>query len=68
MVEVKINTEYIKLDQFLKWSGVCSCGAEAKELITSGNVLVNENIEIRRGAKLRIGDVIEVEGTKYIIT
>ena len=33
MDEVKISTEFIKLDQFLKWTGVCDTGEDAKFLI-----------------------------------
>lgn len=59
MEKVKIETEYIKLDQFLKWTGVCDNGAEAKILITEGRIKVNGNPEFQRGKKLRIGDIIE---------
>ena len=40
MEEVKISTEFIKLDQFLKWTGVCDTGVDAKFLIIDGNVKV----------------------------
>lgn len=49
MEEVKISTEFIKLDQFLKWTGVCDTGVDAKFFITEGNVKVNGELEIRRG-------------------
>ena len=38
MEEVKISTEFIKLDQFLKWTGICDTGVDAKFFITEGNV------------------------------
>lgn len=62
MEEVKINTDNIKLDQFLKWANVVSTGGEAKELIQSGKVRVNNIIEKRRGLKLKKGDLINIEG------
>jgi ribosome-associated protein len=61
MEKVKITTEYIKLDQFLKWVGVCDNGAEAKALISEGKVKVNGIAEFQRGKKLRIGDRIEYQ-------
>ena len=47
--------EYIKLDQFLKLANVVQTGGEAKVLIQSGQVLVNGQVETRRGRKLRPG-------------
>lgn len=64
MVEIKIDSEYIKLDQFLKLADVASTGGHAKFLILEGLVKLNGEIEIRRGKKIRPGDIIEVEGTK----
>lgn len=62
MQTININTETIKLDQFLKWSNVVSTGGEAKELIQSGMVRVNNKIEKRRGYKLKDGDLVNVDG------
>jgi ribosome-associated protein len=65
MEEVRISTEYIKLDQFLKWAGAVDNGAMAKGFILDGFVKVNGNIEIQRGKKLRNGDIVEFEDKKY---
>lgn len=62
---VEINTEYIKLDQFLKWVGAVDNGAMARGFIVDGFVKVNGNIEIQRGKKLRNGDIVEFENKKY---
>ncbi len=64
---IEINTEYIKLDQFLKWAGAVDNGAMAKGFILDGFVKVNGNIEIQRGKKLRNGDTVEFEDKKYQI-
>jgi len=61
MEKVKISTEYIKLDQFLKFSSITSSGAESKTLISDGLVKVNGNTELQRGKKLRKGDTVELE-------
>ncbi|GAE89253.1 S4 domain-containing protein YaaA [Acetivibrio straminisolvens] len=67
MENVKINTEFIKLDQFLKWTDIVSMGSDAKSLIHSGLVKVNDEVELRRGRKLRVGDIIEVNSKKFQI-
>lgn len=58
--EVKITTEYIKLDQLLKFSGAVSIGSEAKALIAEGKVKVNGEVCLMRGKKLRPGDVVNI--------
>lgn len=67
MEEVKINTEIIKLDSFLKWIGITNQGSEAKFFIKNGEVKVNGNVEIQRGKKLSKGDLIEFNGNEYKI-
>ncbi len=65
MEKHKISTEYIKLDQFLKWVGAVGQGSDAKMLVTDGLVTVNDEVELRRGKKLRPGDIVEFNGIKY---
>ncbi|MDH5078121.1 S4 domain-containing protein YaaA [Clostridium perfringens] len=65
MQEVKINTEFIKLDSFLKWCGAVSLGSEAKMLIMDGEVLVNGEVCTQRGKKLRVDDTVEFNGEIY---
>lgn len=65
MTKVKINTEYIKLDQLLKMVNIAGSGGQAKIMIISGEVKVNNEVEIQRGKKLRQGDIVEVEGQKF---
>ena len=64
---VRINTEFIKLDQFLKWCGACMTGGEASEIIKAGDVLVNGNVETARGKKIRPGDVVSLDGNRYTV-
>jgi len=67
MQEIKISTEFIKLDAFLKWSGIASMGSEAKFYIQNDEVVVNGEVENRRGRKLVPGDVVEFNGDAYKI-
>lgn len=62
MIEISINSEYIKLDQILKLADIASTGGHAKYLISEGYVKLNNNVETQRGKKIRKNDVIEVEG------
>lgn len=57
----------MKLDQFLKWMGVTGSGGQAKVLIRSGAVRVNDETETRRGRKLRTGDRVEVGGRLLVV-
>lgn len=67
MKKIKIDTEYIKLDQFLKFTGVAGNGGEAKMLILAGKAAVNGVTETRRGRKLRPGDSIEINSSKFTV-
>jgi ribosome-associated protein len=62
MREVKIDTDYIKLDQLLKFENIAGTGGEAKNMIRDGRVKVNGSIETARGKKLLKGDIIEAFG------
>ena len=59
--EVKITTEYIKLDQLLKLSGIAESGSMAKEMVLDGIVAVNGEICTMRGKKLRPDDKVSVD-------
>ncbi len=59
---IKITTEYIKLDQLLKFSGIAAIGSEAKSMVLDGIVEVNGEICTMRGKKIREGDVVTVNG------
>ena len=62
--EIKITTDFIKLDSFLKLSGIASTGGHAKIIITGGEVKVNDEICTMRGKKLYSGDIVEFEKEK----
>lgn len=68
--KIKINTKTINLDQFLKWANLVATGGEAKSLIQEGKVVVNGEIEYKRGKKLVEGDKIKLKNANksYIIS
>jgi ribosome-associated protein len=59
---VPIRDESIRLGQFLKLANLVESGAEAKPLIASGAVLVNGEVETRRGRQLVKDDVVTLGG------
>ena len=59
-MDISISTEYIKLDQLLKFTGIAENGADAKFIIMEENVSINGEIETRRGRKIIKGDTVQV--------
>ena len=66
MAEVKISTEFIKLDALLKFASLVGSGGEAKMLIQDGKVLVNGEVCTMRGKKIRSGDTVKLEGGEEV--
>lgn len=64
---IRLRDEYIKLGQALKGAGLVESGVEAKEVITEGFVMVNEETETRRGRKLYAGDRVMFDGEEIRI-
>lgn len=68
MKKINIETDQIRLDQFLKFIAVAQTGGHAKILIKNGEVKVNKKICLQRGKKLTQNDTIEIENEgAYII-
>lgn len=67
MKEILISTEFIILGQLLKFSGIISNGSEAKLFILNNDIFVNDELEKRRGRKLRNKDIIVVNHQKLLI-
>lgn len=62
-----IQGEYITLGQFLKFTQTIAEGGMAKFYLSTHEVLVNGEKEIRRGRKLRPGDLVSLDGVRYEI-
>ncbi|MDE6752724.1 MAG: RNA-binding S4 domain-containing protein [Eubacterium sp.] len=58
---IKINTEFIKLDSLLKFSGLAESGSFAKMMIEENNIRVNGERCTARGKKIRHGDIVSVK-------
>ena len=64
---VKIGTEFIKLQDLLKFAGAVETGGEAKVLIQEGAVTVNGEVCLLRGKKLRPGDRASLDGVTLVV-
>ena len=60
-IKVPIKTEFIKLSQLIKLSGIVGQGSDAKMLVVDGQVTVNGETALERGKKIRVGDIVEVK-------
>ena len=67
-IPVAISTEFIKLQDAMKFANIVYSGGEAKTLIQEGNVLVNGEVCTMRGKKLYNGDKFTFDGQTYLIT
>lgn len=66
-MEIKLKDEFIKLGQALKAAGLVDSGVVAKIVIQDGEVLVNGEVETRRGKKLCGGEVVSFDGQEIRI-
>ncbi len=55
---IRINTEFIKLDSLLKFSGLAQSGSDAKQIIAEGRIKVNGEVCLMRGKKIRPEDTV----------
>ena len=66
-IKIRQNEEFIKIGQALKAVGAVESSVEAKEVIQEGLVLVNGEIDTRKGRKLYEGDLVEFDGIQIKI-
>ena len=67
LIEVPISTEYIKLDQLLKLTGIAETGGHAKEIVLEGVCIVNGEVCTQRGKKLYHGSVVKLDNYRIEI-
>ena len=58
----------IRLDNFVKMTGLVATGGQAKLLIQAGEVTVNGEVETRRRRKLAAGDVVQFDGEQFEVS
>ena len=67
MHTITITTEFIKLQDLLKFANLVATGGEAKERVQAGEVTVNGEICTMRGRKIRPGDDVCFQGEHYTV-
>lgn len=67
-VALELRGEYIELDKLLKATGLADSGGQARALITAGEVTVDGQVELRKTAKMRAGQVVEFRGQRVRVT
>ena len=68
MENIIITTEFIKLQDLLKFANMVGTGGEAKIIIQEGEVKVNGEVCTMRGKKIRPGDVVELDGQQLTVS
>jgi ribosome-associated protein len=66
-MEYKINTEFIELTKLLKLLNIAMTGGHAKIMIENGEIIRNGEIETRKRAKIRPGDILQINDLKISI-
>lgn len=67
MQTVQINKEPVELYKILKFEGLASSGAEAKQMIGEGLVLLNGAVELKKRKKIVAGDVLTIDSEEFEI-
>ena len=67
MKNVIITTEFIKLQDLLKFANLVETGGMAKECVQGGEVTVNGEVCTMRGKKIRPGDVVSFDGEQLTV-
>jgi len=67
-VNIEIQTEFIRLDAFLKFASAVGTGGEAKVIIQGGGVSVNGETCTQRTKKLRSGDTVTYNGESFAVS
>ena len=67
-VALELRGEYIELDKLMKATGLADSGGQARALITAGEVTVDGQVELRKTAKMRAGQVVGFRGQRVRVT
>ena len=59
-VTFELRGEFVELNQLLKLSGLCDSGGAGKNIVASGAVKVDGKRELRKTAKIRAGQQVEL--------
>ena len=60
-IDFELDRDFVVLNQLLKLAGLCDSGGAGKQLVASGAVRVDGEVELRKTAKLRAGQVVTLD-------
>ncbi len=66
-VRFELEGDYVELNQLLKLVGLCDSGGVGKQIVASGAVTVDGQQELRKTAKIRCGQNVQVEDVSIFI-
>ena len=64
IIDFVLRGEFITLDSLLKATGICDSGGVAKTMVAAGKVQVDGQVDLRKTAKIRAGQVVAVSGVR----
>lgn len=67
MLELQLRGEFIELDKLLKATGLVESGGRARVLIAGGEVTVDGQVELRKTAKIRAGQVVDFDAQQVSV-
>ena len=67
-LEFQLRGEFIELNQLLKLTGVCDSGGAGKALVAEGVVFVDGQVELRKTAKIRAGQVVSIRDVQINVS
>jgi ribosome-associated protein len=66
-LEFQLRGEFVELNQLLKLTGVCDSGGAGKALVAEGAVSVDGQVELRKTAKIRVGQVVTLGDVRITV-
>lgn len=67
IIEFTLNDEYVEINQLLKLTGLCDSGGRGKQLVAQGGVRVDGQVELRKTAKIRAGQVVTLGPDRIVV-
>lgn len=67
-IDFELDRDHVELNQLLKLTGVCDSGGAGKQLVASGAVTVDGEVELRKTCKIRAGQVVRVDGVEIRVS
>ena len=67
IIEFTLNDEYVEINQLLKLTGICDSGGRGKQLVAQGIVRVGGQVELRKTAKIRAGQIVTCGPDRIVV-